>query len=96
MIPAPAPGSFYQPSGLPTMPTPALNHRHIAGVVQRAGECLKPLEHFWPVDISHAQLLGVAVQLAAVPGGDDDAVGHHPDFHWYPHNKSRLWYPLAA
>ena len=96
MIPAPAPGSFYQPSGLPTMPTPALNHRHIAGVVQRAGEGVKPLEHLWPVDVSHAQPLGAAPQLAAVPGGDDDAVRHHPDLYRHPVSKSRLRYPLAA
>lgn len=78
------------------MPIPALDHRQIAGVVQRAGEGLEPLEHLRPVDVSHAQPLGAAPQLAAVPGGDDDAVGHHPDFHWYPHNKSRLSNPLAA
>lgn len=78
------------------MPVPTLNHRHITGVIERAGEGLKSLEHLRPVDVRHAQPLGAAVQLAAVPGGDDDAVGHHPDFYWYPHNKSRLRYPLAA
>ncbi len=78
------------------MPIPALNHRQIAGVVPRAGEGLKPLEHLWPVDVSHAQPLGAAPQLAAVPDGDDDAVGHHPDFYRHPVGKSRLCYPLAA
>ncbi|CAM3413394.1 hypothetical protein JI426_004908 [Escherichia coli O22:H8] len=88
-IPAPMPGSFYQI--LPTMPVPALNHRHIAGVIERAGEGVKPLEHLWPVDVSHAQPLGAAPQLAAVLGGDDDAVGHHPDFNRHPVSKSRLF-----
>lgn len=40
---------------------PALNHRQIAGVIERAWEGLKPLGHFWPVDVSHAQPLCAAV-----------------------------------
>ncbi len=40
---------------------PALNHRQIAGIIERAGEGLKPLEHLWPVDVSHAQPLCAAV-----------------------------------
>ncbi len=72
------------------MSVPALNHRHIAGVFKRAGEGLKPLEHLRPVDVRHAQPLGAAPQLAAVPGGDDDAVGHHPNFNRHPVGKSRL------
>lgn len=78
------------------MPVPALNHRHIAGVVQRPRKTFQPLEHLRPVDIRHAQPLGTAPQLAAVLGGDDDAVGHYPDFNRHPVSKSRLFYPLAA
>ncbi len=30
-----------------------LDHRQIAGVVKRAGEGLKPLEHLYSVDVIH-------------------------------------------
>ena len=72
------------------MPVPALDHRQIAGVVQRTGEGLKPLFHLRPVDGDHAQPLGTAVQFAGVLGGDDDAVRHHPYLYRYPVGKSRL------
>lgn len=39
------------------MPILTLNHRQIAGVIKRAGEGVKPLEHLRPVDIRHAQPL---------------------------------------
>lgn len=60
-------------------------------VIKRAGEGVKPLEHLRPVDMCHAQPLGAAPQLAAVLGGDDDAVGHHTDFNLHPVGKSRLF-----
>ncbi len=78
------------------MPIPALNHRQIAGVIECAGESLKPLEHLWPVDVSHAQPLGAASQFAAVPSSDNDAVRHHPYLNRHPVSKSRVQYPLAA
>lgn len=73
------------------MSIPALNHRHISNVVKRTGEGVKPREHLRPVDIRHAQHLSTAPQLAAVLGGDVDAVGHPPDFNRHPVGKSRLF-----
>lgn len=78
------------------MPVSALVHRHIAGVVQRAGEGLKPLLHLLPVDTDNAQPFDAAVQFAGVLSGDNDAVRHHPDFYRHAVGKSRLFYPLAA
>ncbi len=64
-----------------------------ASIISRpsAGEGVKSLEHLRPVDMCHAQPLGAAPQLAAVLGGDDDAVGHHTDFNLHPVGKSRLF-----
>lgn len=78
------------------MPVPALVHRQIAGVVQRSRKRPDPLFHLLLVDVSHAQPFGAAIQLAGVPGGDNDAVRHHPDLDRHPADKSCLRDPLAA
>lgn len=91
-IPASAPGSFYQ--SLPKISVPALKHRQIAGIVEHPRKPLQPQLHLLPVDVSYAQPLGAAVQLAGVLGGDNDAVRHHPDFYRHTRRKARLRNPL--
>ena len=53
------------------MLNPPLNHRDITGVVKRAGECLKPLEHLRPFDAGDAKPFVTALQLEGVLSGDN-------------------------
>lgn len=50
---------------------PPLNHRDITGVVKRAVECLKPLEHLRPFDAGDAKPFVTARQLEGVLSGDN-------------------------
>ena len=72
------------------MPVTPFVHGQIAGIVQRPRKLLNPLVHLLHVKMGDAQPFGAAPQFAAVLGGDDNAVGHHPDFDRHPVSKPGL------
>lgn len=51
----------------------------------------KALNHWSICGLLTYVTLSPSAQLTAVVGGDDDAVGHHPDFNRHPVGKSRLF-----